>query len=124
MCLVAPLRQWEEACSQPIAVASCLPTADNERLGAWRTQKLCPIEDVDLNRVAPYLDPILKNNEGEYAGFLRELSKRNMIGFSSDRKNEGMLGILCVKKNPDNFDLYLIPGDSIMIFLLRMPLRD
>ena len=91
---------WPEVSSQPIPLAKCLPSGDRERLGHWATHMLRSKDDVLLNaeRVVPYIDPILKHNQTEYAGFLQELLKRNMVGFRTSREYESMLGIFFVKK--------------------------
>ena len=91
---------WPEVQSEPVPVTGCLSQADREWLGAWRTHMLRSSDDpvVCEAPVVPYIDPVLKNNKGEYAGFLSELAKRNMIGFRADSEYESMLGIFFVKK--------------------------
>ena len=91
---------WPEVQSEPVPVTGCLPPADREWLGAWRTHMLRSRDDpiVSEAQVVPYIDPVLKHNKSEYAGFLSELAKRNMIGFSANSEYESMLGIFFVKK--------------------------
>ena len=95
---------WPEVSSQPVPLAECLPSGDRERLGSWASHMLRSKDDVlrNVKKVVPYIDPILKRNQTEYAGFLQELRKRNMVGFRTSREYESMLGIFFVKKNPGN----------------------
>ena len=92
---------WPEASSQPVSAMGCLAKGDREWLGAWRTHMLRPSDDVvaEQEPFTPYIDPVLKHNKMEYAGFLEELHQRNMIGFTNISEYGGMLGVFFVKKN-------------------------
>ncbi|CAL1150767.1 unnamed protein product [Cladocopium goreaui] len=91
---------WPEVSNCPVSLCSCMPTADNERLGAWRKHMLRDVADsgrVD-KPVKPYVDPILKNNAVIYGDFLKELSKRNMVKFKIANGEQSNLGVFFVKK--------------------------
>lgn len=51
-----------------------------------------------VEKVQPYTDPILKHNQGEYIGFLKELQDRNMLRFQRAEGHPSMLGIFFVRK--------------------------
>lgn len=94
------LVSWPEVESLPVPLEGCLPHADRERLAAWQDQMLKKDSgDQDVQGVCqPYSDPILKHNSAEYAGFLQELQKRNMISYQRTDKYPSMLGIFFVRK--------------------------
>ncbi len=94
------LVSWPEVESLPVPLEGCLPHADRERLAAWQDQMLKKDSgDQDVQEVCqPYSDPILKHNSAEYAGFLQELQKRNMISFQHTDRYPSMLGIFFVRK--------------------------
>ena len=95
------LVSWPEASSRPVALEGCLGPADREWLATWREQMLRPDDAGKIEGlVKPYTDPILKHNKQEYAGFICELYKRNMIRFQvcGEHQQHPALGIFFVKK--------------------------
>lgn len=94
------LVSWPKVESSPIPLGDCLPAADREWLATWRKHMLKP-EDSDGSAQLPkkpYMDPILKNKQVEYANFVHELHQRHMIRFKLDTSDAGTLGVFCVRK--------------------------
>jgi len=89
---------WPEVKSHPVPLEGCLPHADREWLAAWQEQMLRPMDSHSVEKVQPYIDPILKHNQGEYIGFLKELQDRNMLRFQRAEGHPFMLGIFFVRK--------------------------
>ena len=89
---------WPEVKSHPVPLEGCLPHADREWLAAWQEQMLRPMDSHSVEKVQPYTDPILKHNQGEYIGFLKELQDRNMLRFQRAEGHPFMLGIFFVRK--------------------------
>ena len=96
-----------EVQTTPVALAGCLPPADRERLGAWRTQvlKLDDGSSEGPDAIIPYIDPLLRNSPHECAGFLKELHNRSMIGFQSADSCESVLGVFFVPKKSGQLQL-------------------
>ena len=91
---------WPQVNSEPVGLVDCIPDADSEWLQAWREHMLKhgPGGDDGSVDIQPYIDPILKHNKKEYAGFLKELQLRNMIKFKRVDGYGSQLGIFFVKK--------------------------
>ena len=89
---------WPQASTAPVPLERCLAPADREWLGTWQSHMLRS-EDGDADsKVVPYIDPILKNDPGEYCNFLQELQKRQMVSFRVAKGEKGKLGVFFVAK--------------------------
>lgn len=91
---------WPQVDSQPVELATCLPGADSEWLQAWHTHMLKQQSEVaaSVEEPIPYVDPVLKHNKKEYAGFISDLRMRNMVKFKRVDTYGSQLGIFFVKK--------------------------
>ena len=89
---------WPQASSKPVPLDRCLADGDREWLGTWQRHMLKQGGCTNVEPVVPYIDPVLKHNPVEYAGFLHELYSRSMIKFRVANGEKGKLGVFFVTK--------------------------
>ena len=92
------LVSWPEVSTQPVPLADCVSSADQEWLGAWQTHMLKNDAESVVNQVKPYVDPIFRSRGVEYKSFLLELRSRSMLDFRIANGEEGQLGVFFVAK--------------------------
>ncbi|CAE8644665.1 unnamed protein product [Polarella glacialis] len=94
---------WPPEGTAPVPIRRCLPEADGEWLGDWRSPMLNNPEEARIalssaGIAKAYIDPVLGHNVKTYARFIKQLDKRHMLGFRKASGEAGLMGVFCVAK--------------------------